>query len=91
MNDRLRRAARALLLTGLALLGAALRAAPACPPEVRAPAATVTTPAPDRGLLWTYEKDGRRGWLFGTRTTMIDPTDPYPAGFTLTDLWGSNG
>jgi proline racemase len=32
-----------------------------------------------------------RGWLFGTRTTMVDPTDPYPTGFTLTDLWGRNG
>jgi proline racemase len=29
-----------------------------------------------------------RGWLFGTRMTTIDPTDPYPTGFTLTDLWG---
>ena len=32
-----------------------------------------------------------RGWLFGTRMTSIDPTDPYPTGFTLSDLWGRNG
>ncbi len=32
-----------------------------------------------------------RGWLFGTRMTTIDPTDPYPTGFTLTDLWGRDG
>lgn len=32
-----------------------------------------------------------RGWLFGTRITTIDPTDPYPTGFTLTDLWGRDG
>lgn len=32
-----------------------------------------------------------RGWLFGTRITSIDPTDPYPTGFTLSDLWGSGG
>ena len=32
-----------------------------------------------------------RGWLFGMRTATVDPTDPYPKGFTLTDLWGRNG
>ncbi len=32
-----------------------------------------------------------RGWLFGTRVTSIDPTDPYPTGFTLSDLWGRDG
>ncbi len=30
-----------------------------------------------------------RGWIVGTRTSSIDPTDPYPDGFTLTDIWGS--
>jgi uncharacterized protein YbaP (TraB family) len=80
MNPRLRRAARALLLTGLALLGPALRAAPACPPEVRAPATPSTAPAPDRGLLWSYEKDGRRGWLFGTlHVARPDWSRPGPA------------
>ena len=29
-----------------------------------------------------------RGWVFGTRTVTVDPTDPFPTGFTLTDLWG---
>jgi proline racemase len=29
-----------------------------------------------------------RGWIFGTRTAAVDPTDPYPTGFTLTDVWG---
>jgi proline racemase len=29
-----------------------------------------------------------RGWVFGTRTAAVDPTDPYPTGFMLTDLWG---
>jgi proline racemase len=29
--------------------------------------------------------------LFGTRMTSIDPADPYPTGFTLTDLWGRDG
>ena len=29
-----------------------------------------------------------RGWIFGTRTATVDPTDPFPTGFTLSDLWG---
>jgi proline racemase len=29
-----------------------------------------------------------RGWVFGTRTTAVDPTDPYATGFALSDLWG---
>ena len=29
-----------------------------------------------------------RGWIFGTRTVTVDPTDPYQTGFTLSDLWG---
>jgi proline racemase len=30
-----------------------------------------------------------RGWVFGQRTTTVDPTDPYGLGFTLTDVWGT--
>jgi proline racemase len=29
-----------------------------------------------------------RGWVAGTRITAVDPTDPYPLGFMLTDVWG---
>ena len=29
-----------------------------------------------------------RGWVFGTKTTALDPTDPYPGGFVLSDVWG---
>jgi proline racemase len=29
-----------------------------------------------------------RGWIFGTRTAAVDPDDPYPTGFALSDLWG---
>jgi proline racemase len=29
-----------------------------------------------------------RGWVTGTRITAVDPSDPYPFGFTLTDIWG---
>jgi proline racemase len=30
-----------------------------------------------------------RGWIVGTRTSTVDPSDPYPTGFTLSDIWGS--
>ncbi len=29
-----------------------------------------------------------RGWVVGTRTTSVDPTDPYPLGYLLSDIWG---
>ncbi len=31
-----------------------------------------------------------RGWVVGTRTSSVDPTDPYPEGFILSDIWGSH-
>jgi proline racemase len=30
-----------------------------------------------------------RGWVVGTRTSSVDPSDPYPEGFILSDVWGS--
>jgi proline racemase len=30
-----------------------------------------------------------RGWIFGQRTTALDPSDPYPTGFVLSDVWGN--
>ena len=30
-----------------------------------------------------------RGWVVGTRTTSVDPTDPYQLGYTLPDIWGN--
>ena len=29
-----------------------------------------------------------RGWVVGTRTVSVDPTDPYQEGFVLSDVWG---
>jgi proline racemase len=29
-----------------------------------------------------------RGWVVGTRTSSVDPTDPYPLGYVLSDVWG---
>ena len=28
-----------------------------------------------------------RAWITGTRTEMLDPTDPWPAGYRLSDTW----
>jgi proline racemase len=29
-----------------------------------------------------------RGWVVGTRTSSIDPSDPYQLGYVLSDVWG---
>lgn len=29
-----------------------------------------------------------RAWIFGVHHCGVDPTDPYPRGFTLSDMWG---
>jgi proline racemase len=31
-----------------------------------------------------------RGWVVGTRITAVDPSDPYPLGYVLSDVWGSD-
>jgi proline racemase len=50
-------------------------------------------------LVGTAEVAGRaavlprisgRGWVVGTRITAVDPTDPYPLGYVLSDIWGSD-
>ena len=30
-----------------------------------------------------------RGWITGTHQHMLDPDDPWPAGYKLTDTWGA--
>ena len=29
-----------------------------------------------------------RAWIFGVHQCGVDPSDPYPLGFTLSDMWG---
>lgn len=29
-----------------------------------------------------------RGWVYGVSQWMLDPTDPFPQGFTIGDIWG---
>ncbi len=31
-----------------------------------------------------------RAWLYGFHQIGVDPTDPYPLGYTLSDTWGEN-
>jgi proline racemase len=28
-----------------------------------------------------------RAWIIGTKQLMVDPTDPFPAGYRLSDTW----
>lgn len=32
-----------------------------------------------------------RGWITGTHQHMLDPADPWPAGYKISDTWGVNG
>jgi trans-L-3-hydroxyproline dehydratase len=32
-----------------------------------------------------------RGWITGYHEYVLDPTDPYPAGYVLSDTWGLGG
>jgi hypothetical protein len=47
-----------------------VRGEPACPPPVKEPTAAelqaAQRQARNRGVLWRFEKDGRRGYLYGT-------------------------
>ncbi len=29
-----------------------------------------------------------RGWIHGIHQIGVDPTDPYPQGYTVSDTWG---
>lgn len=29
-----------------------------------------------------------QGWIYGTSNWMLDPTDPFPTGFKIGDIWG---
>lgn len=68
------RLGRRLAVAALALLAGlgptSLRAQDRCPPPTPTldadTARQLASQAPDRGLLWRFEKDGRHGWLYGT-------------------------
>lgn len=31
-----------------------------------------------------------RAWITGTMTYMLDPSDPYPEGYVVSDTWGTS-
>ena len=47
-----------------------------------------TTVAGRPAILPTIEG---RAWITGLASEMLDPTDPYPTGYVLTDTWGVSG
>jgi proline racemase len=47
-----------------------------------------TTVAGRPAILPTIEG---RAWITGLHSYMVDPTDPYPAGYVLSDTWGVSG
>ncbi len=50
--------------------------------------AGTTTLAGRPAILPTIEG---RAWITGLASEMLDPTDPYPAGYVLPDTWGVSG
>lgn len=48
---------------------------------------TGTTTVGDRPAV--LPRISGRGWIVGSRTVAVDPSDPYQEGFTLSDVWGT--
>ncbi len=44
-----------------------------------------TTVGPHRAILPTLSG---QGWITGTANWSVDPSDPFPQGFTIGDIWG---
>jgi proline racemase len=41
------------------------------------------------GLPATRNRVSGQSWIYGISQILLDPTDPFPTGFTLSDTWGS--
>ena len=50
--------------------------------------AGLTTVAGRSAILPTIEG---RAWITGLSSVMVDPSDPYPEGYVLSDTWGVSG
>ena len=37
------------------------------------------------------DPDRVRAWITGLHTYLLDPDDPYPAGYLVADTWGVTG
>jgi len=44
-----------------------------------------TTVGPYKAIVPTLSG---QGWIYGTSTWMSDPSDPFPTGYTIGDIWG---
>ena len=47
-----------------------------------------TTVGPYRGVVPTISG---QAWIYGISQYLLDPTDPFPEGFTVGDIWGGVG
>lgn len=45
----------------------------------------ITQVGPYRAIVPTLEG---QAWIYGTSNYMVDPSDPFPQGFTIGDIWG---
>ena len=50
--------------------------------------ARITGTARVGGLPAVLPQISGRAWIYGVHQVGVDPTDPYPLGFTLSDMWG---
>ncbi len=66
-------------------VGEMLRARSIIDSEFQVTIASVTTVG---GLPAVLPRISGRAWIFGLHQCGVDPNDPYPLGFTLSDLWG---
>ena len=48
-----------------------------------------TTKVGDRSAI--LPEISGRGWIAGTFQLMLDPDDPWPEGYQLSDTWGTGG
>jgi proline racemase len=40
------------------------------------------------GLPATRNRVSGQSWIYGISQIVLDPSDPFPEGFTLSDTWG---
>ena len=75
----------ALHARGAVSVGEALRSRSIIDSEFTA---RITGTAQVGGMPAVLPQISGRAWIFGVHQVGVDPTDPYPLGFTLSDMWG---
>jgi len=51
-------------------------------------AATVAATTTVAGRPAILPRIAGRAWIYGMQQVGVDPTDPYPLGYTMSDTWG---